>query len=81
MSRAHHFPEVTDNTGHASLLFKIKSNTKPGTYNILVNVSADGYDEPQVLSFWLFPYESQGISWSYPEPIEYHSVLFYSKTL
>jgi hypothetical protein len=50
MSRAHHFPEVTDNTGHASLLFKI-SNTKPGTYNILVNVSADGYDEPQVLSF------------------------------
>ena len=51
ISRAHHFPEVTDNTGHASLLFKIKSNTKPGTYNILVNVSADGYDEPQVLSF------------------------------
>jgi hypothetical protein len=43
MSRAHQFQEVTDSTGHASLLFKIKSNTKPGTYNILVNVSADGY--------------------------------------
>jgi hypothetical protein len=31
------FQEVTDSTGHASLHFKmIKSNTKPGTYNILV---------------------------------------------
>lgn len=43
MSRAHDFKGTTDETGHVSFSLKIKSNLKPGQFNILVQVSAEGY--------------------------------------
>jgi hypothetical protein len=46
-SKAHQFQQVTDDNGHASLLFKIKKSIRSGTFDVLVHVSADGY-EPKV---------------------------------